>query len=97
MSVGDIASVHSSVANGSYLSIQPSGTTQWGIQNIYIPRGVICEIYRTDGTNDMLMWNTSDSMQFVQPIFATNTIYFRIKNVSGSASYLGYDAMISKV
>jgi hypothetical protein len=96
MSIGDIVSVHSSITNGSYLTIQPSGTTEWGIQNIYIPYGTECELYRTDGTNEILLKKITDTIQFTQPINPTLTIYFRVKNVSGSSVYLGYDGKVSK-
>jgi len=95
-SIGDIVSEHTSTLSGSSLSIRPSGTTEWGIQNIYIPYGVECELYRTDGANDILLCKATDTINFAQPLNATYSIYFKLKNVSGSTSYIGYDGKISK-
>lgn len=97
MTVGDVVTAHSVVLTTSYLDIQPSGTATWGIQNFYIPDGVLCEVYRTDGTNEILLYKGSTTLQLPQPFHATNSIYFRIKNVSGSSSYLGFDGRITKV
>lgn len=96
MSVGDIFATHGSVTNGGYMTIQPSGTTEWGIQNIYIPYGVECELYRTDGTNEILLYKLTDTIQFTQPLNSTLSIYFRVKNVSGASAYMGYDGKVSK-
>ena len=97
MAIGDVVSAHTNILNGLFLTIQPSGSAQWGIQNLYVPAGVECEFYRTDGTNDILLFSLTDTIQFSQPFNPTNTIYFKLKNVSGSSAYLGYDAKISKV
>lgn len=95
MSRGDIVTAHSSVTTGTYLSIQPSGTIEWGIQNIYADESVGWQLFRTDGTNEILLGNFSGMLQFAQPLNPTNSIYFRIKNVSGSTAYFGYDGKIS--
>ena len=97
MALGGVVSVHSTVVDDGYLTIQPSGTAEWGIQNIYIPAGVECEIYRTDGTTDILLFTVTDTLQFAQPINPTNAIYFKVKNISGTSTTLGYDGKISKV
>lgn len=96
MTRGDIVSVHSSVSNNTYLSVQPSGTIEWGIQNFYADEATSWQLFRTDGTNEILIRNVTGVLQLPQPFNATNSIYFRMKNVSGSAAYMGYDGKISK-
>lgn len=95
MAIGNPAQAHSSVANAAYLTIQPSGVIAWRLLAIYAGGNV--EIYRTDGTNEVLvdtltgggMWSNFENL-------LTNGYYFRVKNVSGVAIYIGYDAVITK-
>jgi hypothetical protein len=97
MTIGDPVLSHAITLSGSYLDIQPSGTTVWGIQNLYVPEGVTCEVYRTDGTNSILLYTLSNTLQLTQPMYASLYIYFRVKNISAGSAYLGYDGEIVKV
>ena len=97
MTVGDVIIGHIIVTSAGSMNIKPSGTTTWAIQNIYIPDGVSCELYRTDGSNDLLLYSITNSIQFAQPIHATSSVYFKVKNVSASSSYMGYDGRVTTV
>ncbi len=97
MSVSDVVSDHVQVLDDSSMTIQPSGTVCWSIQNIYIPYGVTCELYRTDGVTDILIMSVSNSILSPNTINVTNSIYFKLKNVSGGTTCLGYDGRVSHV
>lgn len=95
MAVGDVASAHSSVSNGSSLTIQPGSSIEWVLHNIYY--GGAMELYRTDGSNTIKI--ASDDLLGCLGglcLHATNSIYYSLKNVSGGAVYMGYDGIITK-
>lgn len=95
MAVGDNVLAHSSVANGSYLTIRPGSGEEWIINNLFM--GGAWELYRTDGTNAIKVDSGSGVRMLTQlKLKATYSIYFTIKNVSGSAAYTGYDGVIWK-
>lgn len=97
MAVSDMVAEHTEVLNTQYLTIQPSGTDIWAIQNIYIPYGVECELYRTDGSSSVLITKLTQSLLSPYTLNVSNSIYFTIKNVSGGSAYLGYDGRVAKV
>jgi len=81
--------------NDSFLNIQPGIGEEWSIHNIYW--GGAAEIYATDGTNDILVGSSETSgARLNNYLNCTSTQYFRIKNISGSSVYLGYDGVITK-
>lgn len=91
----EAVTAHSSIADTAYLTVQPTSGTEWIIHNIYLPAGSSVELYRTDGSNDIKIDSGTDS--WTGCVFhVTNGIYFKVKNVSGGAIYLGYDGVISK-
>lgn len=93
MTAGDKKIIHTSVANGAYLTIQPGAGEVWQIHNFYF--GGDWELYRTDGTNTILVDSNSGpgSIQ-KRAMLANNTYYFRVKNVSGGSKYYGYDGLV---
>ena len=94
MAVGDVVAAHSSVDNGAYLTIQAGAGIEWTIHNIYTPGDA--ELYRTDGTNDILLESVADAGWFGYFFHVTNSYYFKVKNTSGGAQYMGYDGVITK-
>lgn len=96
MAIGDTVSAHSTINDTIALSIRPTGTAEWIIFNFYF--GGSWELYRTDGTHDVLIDFGSGSGSIQQrKMIASNGIYFKIKNVSGGAAYFGYDGVVKKV
>ena len=98
MAAGDVYSGGpTSVANGAYLTIQPAGTSEAVIHNIYWSANGV-EIYWYDGANEIKM--DSDSSfggRFCMSFHVTNTRYIRVKNVSGGAAiYIGWDGIYTK-
>lgn len=95
MAVGDVVAAHSSVAASGYLDIQPGSGVEWVIHNLYY--GAAMELYRTDGTNDVKIDSDSTAGCRMGAVFhVTNSYYLRLKNVSASSAYFGYDGVVTK-
>ena len=95
MAVGDVTSALSSVANNAYLDIQPAAGVEWVVHNLYHKGSA--ELYISDGSNEIkVMADTSESGWLGYYLHCNNTLYYRIKNISGGAIYLGYDGVITK-
>lgn len=95
MAIGDAINTLSSVATGSYLDIQPGAGVEWIIHNILVSSTAGIELYISDGTNEELVLSSTGGLLDYH-FHATNSIYYRVKNVSGSTEYIGYDGIISK-
>lgn len=94
MAVGDAVTGLSSIANGSYLDIQPSAGTEWIIHNLYYPASV--EIYVSNGTNEIKFdFDTGAGGRLGYVFHCTNGHYLRIKNTAGTSQYLGYDGVVT--
>jgi hypothetical protein len=96
MAVGDVTSAYSNdLADDGYMSIQPGAGVEWVIHNIYC--GDDAEIYWFDGTNYLLFYTVTGA-NWITGIFShvTNTIYIKVKNVSGGTADFGYDGVITK-
>jgi len=95
MAAGDVVSGHASVNNGAYLDIQPGAGAEWIIHNLFY--GGAAEIYRTNGSNDVKIdSDTALGCMMGRCFHVTNSIYLRIKNVSGGAVYCGHDGVVTK-
>ena len=93
MAAGSPLNVHSSVLNGAYLTIQAGSGATWEISNIYC--GGAWELYRTDGTNTILVTNGTQAGGLLKlNLVADNTYYYKVKNVSGGTVYFGYDGVV---
>lgn len=93
MAVGEAVIGRDSVADNSYLTIQPGSGSEYMIMNIYA-NGKF-EVYMYDGTNDIYVQN-SNSEPYSLSIFkflCKNTDYLRVKNVSGATMHIGYSGM----
>lgn len=95
MAIGDIVSDIDSVVASGVLSIQPTGTEEWIIHNIYHEYDVDLQFY--DGSNTLTF--ETDTGKNVIPRYAfhcTNVKYIRVKNNHLSETKLiGYDGVIS--
>ena len=96
MTVGQMTYNQVAILNDQYLDIKPSTAgVEWVIQNIVIPFGSSCELYHSDGVNNILDLITSTSLH--EYTFHCNpSSYYRLKNVSGTTIYASYDGLITK-
>ena len=95
MTVGDQASAIETVADNASMTIQPSGTSEYVIHNIYVPTTANIELYRTNGTLSVFADNNTGSL-FNFFFHASNTQYIMIKNVSGGEIQIAYDGTVTK-
>ncbi len=95
MAVGDVAKNLQSVAAGAYLDIQPSGTVEWVIHNIYHEYDVTIEVY--DGSNSLIFDSDLGSGVYAKYAFhCTNSQRIRVKNTHVSAAKLiGFDGIVT--
>lgn len=81
--------------NGSSLTIQPGSGVEVVIHNIDFPEGSAWELYRTDGSNSILIASGISAAVNLQ-YHATNAQYYTLKNVSGATVYCGVTGMVTK-
>jgi len=92
VAVGDVKSGLSSIAAGAYLAIQPSGTEEWVIHNIY--HASDAEFHFYDGTNDILVESHYGKGGWLGYFFhVRNGLYIRVKNANTAAKLIGYDGV----
>lgn len=96
MAVGDTVTAVTSTANGAYLTIQPGSGAEWIVHNITVPEGTSAELYKYDGSNEIKIDTITGGGWLGYFFHCTNSIYYRVKNTSGSTAYLGYDGIVSK-
>ncbi|WP_026694075.1 hypothetical protein [Peribacillus kribbensis] len=99
MAQGDLITNVTSVAAGAFLDIIPGSGAEWIISNINYGNTTI-EIYQSDGTNNILcdqqVGTSTGGAAWGLSLKCTPTRYYRIKNTSASAAYIGYDGIVSK-
>lgn len=96
MAVGDVyVKAPESVADTAYLTFQPAAGVEIVLHNVGY--GGAMELYLYDGTDELLMDSdaTAGSRMGVF-LHCTNSVYYRIKNVSGGAVLMGADGMTTK-
>lgn len=95
MAVGDMVADIQSIAAGAYLDIQPSGTVEWVIHNIYHEYDITIERY--DGVNALNFYSATGKGVLADFFFHVgNTERIRVKNDHASAAKLiGYDGVIT--
>lgn len=84
-----------STADTSNLDLQPSAGVEVVVHNIYLPEGTKVELYYYDGSDTIKHLTTYTSLYNVQ-FHCTNSVYIRVKNVSGAAAILAADGMTTK-
>ena len=84
-----------SVADAAFVAFQPAGTTEIVLHNVYVPSGSAVELYWSDGVNDILIDEGTESYNDWS-FHCTNLTYVRIKNVSGGSIRVGGDGMYTK-
>jgi hypothetical protein len=95
MAVGDVYSGLSSIAAGAYLDIQPTGTVEAVIHNIYHEYDVQLELY--DGTNSLVFDTDAGSGIYAKYAFhVKNALRIRVKNTHATlAKLIGYDGVVT--
>ncbi|MDI6872583.1 MAG: hypothetical protein QME79_14765 [Bacillota bacterium] len=95
MAVGDVKSGLQSVNASAYLNIQPPGTEEWVVHNLYW--GGQVELYVSDGINDLKFDSDSSAGGRLAMVFhVRNGQYLRVKNMGASAILIGYDGIQTK-
>ncbi len=99
MAAGDVFQEGpTSTNNDAFLDIQPAGTIEWVIHNVYVPLGVDVEFEYYDGSILIKFDEDAvDGTRFMVNWHVTNGTRVRIKNVSGSAAILAADGIITAV
>lgn len=95
LAAGDSTSGLQSVAAGGVLNIQPTGTNEWVIHNVYY--GGAVDFNWTDGTNVLKFDSDTAAGARLGSVFhVTSTKWLQIKNTSGGAFLIGYDGVATK-
>ena len=95
VNTGDVFSALIQVSNNAYLDIQPASAYNAVVYNIYYTGAV--EFYWSDGSNnikfdsDAYGGGAGSGARKGLVHHVTNSYYLRVKNVSGSAIYIGYN------
>lgn len=85
-----------SIGAGSYLDIQPAAGSEAVVHNIYHEGGI--EIYRYDGTNNLLFATAPDGGVYAYYAFHVgNTDRIRVKNTESAAKLIGFCGVYTKV
>lgn len=84
-----------SVADTAFLDLQPTSSVEVVIHNVNVPEGTTVELYHYDGTDSIKVITTAGSL-FNMQLHATDTVYYRVKNVSGAAAILSAEGMVTK-
>jgi len=98
MTVGYVSSSAANTASGSYFTVQPAGSAEWVIHNIYC--GDSATIYFGSGTATTAgapIYSVNSS-GWVTGVFVhvTNANYLMIKNISSASAVYGYDGVITR-
>lgn len=85
-----------SIADNAYLDVRPGTGEEVTIHNIYYEDDI--EVYRYDGTNEILFLSASDNGCLAFYSFhCTRDDRIRLKNVAGTTKLIGYDGVYTKV
>jgi hypothetical protein len=86
-----------STASGSFLDLQPSGSVEVVVHDIYVATGSAYEVYYSDGTNNILYLSMPAGGGALNlQAHCTNSVYVRVKNTSGSTIFMAASGMTTK-
>lgn len=94
MAIGQAVIDSATVADGSSIDIQPTGTENWVIHNILVPEDAEIELYFFDGSTSTKLESVTGSY-FDVHLHVKNAKYYKVKNVSGGSIIIGYDGVIT--
>lgn len=95
MAAGDAVGLVQSRAASEYMLVQPGSGSEYCIHNIV--HAANCELYLTDGTNDVLFDTGSGNGGWIgQTFFVTYSRYLKVKNISAGAALFGYTGVQTK-
>lgn len=92
MALGQMIGAIASIESGAYLNMKPPAGVEYVIHNITISAAVTFELYFTDGVNDILIEDGDKSIVDVH-YHASNALYYKVKNTSGTAALIGFDGV----
>jgi hypothetical protein len=81
-----VVNFQASVANNSFVDIQPSGTATWLVFSIECS-GTF-ELRRVSGTNTITLGRVLGKVDFAVPIVVNSSAYLRLVNVSGVTQHV---------
>ena len=95
MAVGDAVGLIQSVPAGGVIDLQPAGTVQWVIHNIYHEFDINLILY--DGVNSLTFDTSTGSGILARFTFhPSNSLWIRVKNNDlANARLIGYDGIVS--
>jgi hypothetical protein len=97
MAVGDAVVGWASKTNNSTTDITPGSGAEWFIHTLMSAPGKSMEVYLTeDGSTFTLLDTLTGGAVHALTFRLTNTIWMRLKNVSGGTAYNGYEGVVTK-
>lgn len=97
MAVGDTVVNFSTIAAAAASTIQPVGTIEWVVHNIYCSPTTSAELYLSDGSVDLLIDSNTTGGWLDYHFHVSNARYLKVKNNSASSRSIGFDGIITKV
>jgi len=98
MAVGDVKSGISSVAGSGSLAIQPNGTEEWVVHNIYHQKDIGLYLSGSASGASGSFWFDNDAGGGIYARFSfhvNNSFYLSIMNSGSTAAYIGYDGILT--
>lgn len=96
MAAGDKFVVkQASLANSSFLTVQPGAGTEVVIHNILVPAGAVIGVTAYDGTNEV-EWHNGSGPLLSHHVGLTNADYMRVQNLSGGAIDIVVQGVVTK-
>lgn len=97
MAVGDTVTAWASTASAGTNDIQPGSSVEWFIHTLLSAQGTAMEVYMTsNGSTFTLVDTLSGGSVHALTFRLTNTVWMRIKNISGGTAFNGYQGVITK-
>ena len=81
-----VVNFYASVANGSYVDLQPSGTATWLVFSIECSGAF--ELRRVNGGNTIALGRVLGKADFAVPIVVNNSNFLRLVNVSEATQHV---------
>jgi hypothetical protein len=91
---GDVVANMASYVQNAYCDIQPPENEHWTIHNIIVGGTTDAELYRYNGTNEILVDVGTKWIGIV--LHCTNTERYRVKQKGGISQYIAYDGICVK-